>query len=118
MMPLTTDQRGFERFVGGKSGIVDIGAHEAWYSALPVIVKGRITTPSGRGIYLARIKLEDGGGFIFATQTNPFGYYQLPALLPGVTYAVTITHKRYKFISPQSFTADQDRVDLDFTGAF
>jgi len=110
MLPLETDQRGRPRFIGG----VDIGAHEASYSSSPVIVSGRITTYSGRGIERTRIKLDDGNGDIRYALTNPFGFYRFFNLIPGTTYTITVTHKFYLFTSPQFFTADQNRSDLNF----
>jgi len=114
MLPLTTDQRGTPRFIGGKIPVVDIGAYEASYSSSPVTVSGRITTYSGRGIERTRIKLDDGNADIRYAQTNPFGYYRFVNLTPGTTYTLTITHKFYLFTSPQFFTADQNRGDLNF----
>jgi CSLREA domain-containing protein len=114
MQPLTQDQRGRSRFVGGTNQTVDIGAYEALYSQSPVTVSGRITTYSGRGIDRTRINIDDGQGNVFYTQTNPFGYYRLINLIPGTTYAITVTHKLYLFTSPQFFTADQNRDDLNF----
>lgn len=114
MLPLTQDQRGRTRIVGGKNPTVDIGAYEASYSQSPVTVSGRITTYSGRGIERSRIKIDDGQGNVFYTQTNPYGYYRLYNLIPGTTYTITVTHKLYLFTSPQFFTADQNRDDLNF----
>lgn len=114
MQPLTQDQRGFARITGGKVSTVDIGAYEAFYSSTPVTVSGRITTYSGRGIDRTRIVLDDGHGDIRYAQTNPFGYYRFFNLLPGTTYTITVTHKLFLFTSPQFFTADQNRSDLNF----
>ncbi len=114
MLPLTTDQRGAARFIGGKNQTVDIGAYEAFYSPSPVTVSGRITTYSGRGIDRSRIMLDGGNGNIRYAQTNPFGYYRFNNLIPGTTYTITVTHKFYLFTSPQFFTADQNRDDLNF----
>jgi hypothetical protein len=114
LLPLTQDQRGRDRIVGGKGPTVDIGSYEASYSSSPVTVSGRITTYSGRGIERTRIKIDDGKGSVFYTQTNPFGYYRFNDLMPGTTYTLTVTHKLYLFTSPQFFTADQDRNDLNF----
>ena len=114
MLPLTRDQRGRSRIVGGRNPTVDIGAYEASYSQSSVTVRGRITTYSGRRIDRTRIKIDDGQGNVFYTQTNPFGYYRLNGLIAGTTYTMTVTHKFYLFTSPQFFTADEDRSDLDF----
>jgi CSLREA domain-containing protein len=114
MLPLAQDQRGRNRYVGGKNPTVDIGAFEASYSPSPVTVSGRITSYGGRGIERTRIKVDDGQGNVFYTQTNPFGYYRFNNLVPGTTYTVTVTNKLYLFTSPQFFTADQNRDDLNF----
>jgi CSLREA domain-containing protein len=114
MLPLTQDQRGRHRFVGGMIPTVDIGAYESSYSLSPVFVSGRITNYSGRGIERTCIKIDDGQGNVFCTQTNPFGYYRLNNLVPGTSYTLTVTHKLYLFTSPQIFTAEQDRSDLNF----
>jgi hypothetical protein len=111
MLPLMQDQRGRDRIVDGR---VDIGAYEASYSTSPVTAGGRITTYSGRGIERTRLKVDDGQGYSFYTQTNPFGYFSLTDLIPGTTYTITVTNKLYLFTSPQFFTADQFRNDLNF----
>jgi CSLREA domain-containing protein len=113
---LTTDQRGFDRFTGGgKNGLVDIGSYEASYSLSPVTVSGRITSSTGRGVDRARIKLTDiESGTVTYTISNPFGYYRFFSLMPGRTYSISIIHKSYTFDSPQNFTVDQNRDDLNF----
>jgi CSLREA domain-containing protein len=111
MLPLKEDERGLGRIVGGR---VDIGSYEASYSPSPVTVGGRIRTYSGRGIERTRIQIDDGQGNVIYTQTNPFGYYRLNNLIPGTTYTVTVINKLYLFTSPQFFTADQNRDDLNF----
>jgi hypothetical protein len=112
--PLSTDQRGYSRFVGNEGGVVDIGAYEANFSIGTVTVAGRVASPQGRGIARARIQLDGGNGHIFFTQTNPFGFYRVTGLLPGTTYTLSVIHKSYAFDSPQIFTADIDRSDLNF----
>jgi hypothetical protein len=115
MLPLEHDQRRRDRIVGGR---VDIGAYEASYSSSPITVSGRIASYSGRGIERTRIKIDDGRGNVLYAQTNPFGYYRFNYLTPGTTYSITITHKLYLFSSPQFFTADQNRDDLNFITGF
>jgi CSLREA domain-containing protein len=116
MLPLTVDQRGFPRFIGSGRPVVDIGAYEASYSLMAVTVGGRVVTLGRRGIDRTRITLDDGSGNILYTQTNPFGYFRFVNLIPGITYTRTVSHKYYSFASPQFFTADQDRSDLNFGG--
>jgi CSLREA domain-containing protein len=111
---LIYDQRGngFPRIVGFS---VDIGAYEANYAMGPVTVGGRVIVNTfGRGIPNVRITLTSGGTTRYA-QTNPFGYFRFVDLMPGTTYEVAIMHKYYLFDTPQYFTADQNRSDLNFT---
>jgi hypothetical protein len=110
---LVSDQRGkgFARVV---DETVDIGAYEANFAIVPVTVGGRAATLGGRGIPNVRITLTSGGTTRYA-QTNPFGYYRFVDLMPGTTYEVAIMHKYYLFATPQYFTADQNRSDLNFT---
>jgi hypothetical protein len=116
MTSLTNDQRGFQRISGiGKYPVVDIGAYEAFYSAEPVLVSGRITTAMGRGVDRARLILTDiGNGTALHTITNTFGYFRILNLIPGRTYSISISHKSHSFDSPQNFTVDQNRSDLNF----
>lgn len=108
-LPLTTDQRGYDR-VGG--GTVDIGAYESNYSPGPLWFNGRVLNLGGRGISNTRITLSDGATTLYS-QTNPFGYFRFPNLTPGTTYTIAIMHKYYMFDSPQLVTVDN--TALNFT---
>ena len=110
---LSTDQRGHGRY-GLGSNIVDIGAFESGGQLSPLWIGGRALTSAGRGIYGARIIITDSFGTVFQDQTNPFGYYFFKNIPPGITYTITIVHKRYKFNLPQTITLDFDRIDLNF----
>jgi hypothetical protein len=115
MLTLATDQRGFDRFIGGNGGVVDIGAYETSYSPLPVTVSGRLTSFKGRGVDRALIKIVDTATqAVSYSVSNNLGYYRQPNLSPGRTYSISISHKSYTFDSYQNFTADQSRSDLNF----
>ena len=113
--PLTIDQCGRERVIGGT---VDIGAYEANYSSSPVSLTGRLVTTTGRGIARARVTLSDGSGDARFAITNLFGYYRFLGLPVGTTYAITLADKLFTFASPITLTTDQDRDDLNFQGMF
>jgi CSLREA domain-containing protein len=116
-LELLTDQRGVG-FLRTVDNLVDIGAYEAHYATGPVTVSGQILVAlGGRGISKAYITLTDVFGNVRYTQTNPFGYYRFTALVPGITYTIRVSHKSYLFDSPQYFTADQNRADLNFFSA-
>lgn len=101
-LPLTTDQRGYERIV---NGTVDIGAYESNYSEGPLWFNGRVLSLGGRGIPNTRVTLSDGTTTLYS-QTNPFGYFRFPKLTPGASYTIAIMHKKYMFDSPQLITVD------------
>jgi len=110
---LISDQRGagFGRIV---SGTVDIGAYEADYSELPVILSGQVLTSNSRGVSKAIVTLTDSVGDVRYTHTNPFGYYRFLNIPSGATYTISVSHKSYQFDSPQFITVDRDRDDLIF----
>ncbi|MGI8641151.1 MAG: choice-of-anchor Q domain-containing protein [Pyrinomonadaceae bacterium] len=113
-LELIYDQRGYGYARNGSGTVVDIGAYESNVADSPVTLSGRVLTNTGRGIYNARITLTDANGTVIYAQTNPFGYYRFVNLPPGMTYTITINHKRYKFNSPQIVTVDNNRNDLNF----
>jgi hypothetical protein len=110
-LPLLFDQRGFDRIAGEN---VDIGAYEAFYSASPVMLSGRVTTSRARGLFNTRLTLDDTQGGILYTQTNSSGYYRFKNVVPGRTYILTAQHKYFQFDSPIFVTVDQGREDLNF----
>ncbi|MGI8641150.1 MAG: choice-of-anchor Q domain-containing protein [Pyrinomonadaceae bacterium] len=115
-LELLRDQRGYARFMGGISGngIVDIGAYESNIADSPVTLSGRVLTNTGRGVDKAQVTLTDANGTVVYAQTNPFGYYRFVNLPPGMTYTITVIHKRYQFNSPQVVTIENNRSDLNF----
>lgn len=64
---------------------------------------GKIVSPSGRGIPMARVVATDSQGVQHATLSNHFGYFRLPTgddHLPGnQQYTITVTAKRYTFVT-------------------
>jgi hypothetical protein len=114
--PLTTDQRGTPRILGGANPNVDIGAYEANYGTGPVRLEGRVLTASGRGLANTRVLLTGGSGEPRYAVTNSAGYYRFVSLPVGQTYTVTASDKLYQFAAPLVVTTDQDRSDLTFLG--
>ncbi len=84
-------------------------------TAAGVMVSGRVTNASGRGISGARITMIDGGGNVFMARTNPFGYYRFADVPAGSTYIITASAKRYQFAtSPQVLFIAEERNDINF----
>ena len=88
-------------------------------SAAPVEVGGRVRQPNGRGIFRARIVLQDSNGDVRTAYTNPFGYYRFTDVQVGETYIFTVWHRRYQFVSPtqvHSFVEDDHGINFVSSG--
>lgn len=81
-------------------------------------IGGRITDAAGIGIGKVYVQLAsmDGMTHLLAL-TNPFGYYNFPAVLTGTTYTITPIRKAYTF-SPTSIVRNHtgDATDVNFIG--
>jgi hypothetical protein len=81
-----------------------------------VPVSGRVTTADGQGISKTVISLDDGAGYTRTAVTNAFGYYSFDDVPTGRTYSVSVSSKRYQFVTPTRIIALDDAVSgLDFT---
>jgi len=60
-------------------------------------ISGRVTSPNGRGIGMAKVRMTGGGGVLRETFTNPLGYYTFTNVAGGQSYIFNITAKRYVF---------------------
>jgi CSLREA domain-containing protein len=112
MLPLKTDQRGFERYFGAT---VDIGAFESDVPLQSVTIGGRVRTASSRGVPNTRISLDDGFGGLTYAQTNSSGFYHLHNVIAGRTYLISATNKVFVLDSPRIVMIDNAREDIDFT---
>lgn len=80
-------------------------------TAAHISISGRATTPDGRGISGALLVLS--GGQLeqpLTARTNPFGYYQIDDVLPGSTYLLEISARRYNFTQTSLVINAQDNV--------
>jgi len=82
-------------------------------SAASVSVGGRLTTPDGRAVSRARIRMTGADGVSRSALTNPFGYYRFESVPAGATYTFIIESKQYDF-APQAVFIGEERNDLDF----
>lgn len=80
-------------------------------------IGGRITDASGSGVGKVVVKLTSMDGMTNLTAiTNPFGYYNFPAVLTGSTYTLTPMYKIYTFTPPSiTFSHTGDATNQNFT---
>lgn len=60
-------------------------------------VSGRVKTPNGRGIGMAKVRLTNNQGIVREVLTNPLGHFTFANVAGGQTYTVNVTSKRYSF---------------------
>jgi len=79
-------------------------------------VSGRVTDSNGRGISQASLTLTNTqSGATQVATTNTFGYFTIEDLEVGVTYILTVAHKRYSFTdSTRTFTLEDNATGIDF----
>ncbi|MCA1589803.1 MAG: carboxypeptidase regulatory-like domain-containing protein, partial [Acidobacteria bacterium] len=66
-------------------------------TAAGVTVSGRVLDREGRGVSKARVTMQDQEGNVFASLTNPFGYFLITDLTAGGTYVAEVRHRRLRF---------------------
>jgi photosystem II stability/assembly factor-like uncharacterized protein len=79
-------------------------------------VRGRVVTPSGRGLLNAFVSITNTNtGEVLGTRTTSFGYFNFQSLAVGSTYTIQVRSKRYEFDN-NTFTLNEDLTDLILTG--
>lgn len=81
-------------------------------TAVNYSVSGRISETSGRGVYMARVAITDGGGEVRYAMSNSFGYFRFPNVSPG-SYVVSVVSKNRTF-TPLPANVSSDISDLNF----
>lgn len=81
----------------------------------PVAISGRVTTPSGLGLRNAVVSLIDQNGMRRTAATSSFGIYSFATVMPGQTYTITVSSKRYRY-SPVNMPVNDTITNLDFVG--
>jgi hypothetical protein len=111
------DFDGHLRSGGFVGGIPDIGADEILApTAASASVRGRVLTPTGRGLLNATVVLTNTNtGEVSYARTTNLGYFNFKELPTGNFYVINVNSKRYLFKS-QSFTLSEDLTDLVLTG--
>ncbi|HEX8250380.1 MAG TPA: carboxypeptidase regulatory-like domain-containing protein [Pyrinomonadaceae bacterium] len=84
-------------------------------TGIPVYLSGRVTDAGGRPISGARVTATDAtNGTVQTALTNAFGYYIFDELILDRSYTVEVRQKQFAF-APQSFTANQESNELNFS---
>ena len=76
---------------------------------------GRATSPSGRGVPLAKVRIVGQQGQVSETLTNHLGYFTFTNVAGGQTHTVSITSKRYTFQN-QSISLNSNLTGVSFVG--
>jgi trimeric autotransporter adhesin len=107
---------GIRSLVGFAGGIPDIGADEALApTAATATVRGRLLTPTGRGLMNAYVDLTNTNtGEIKRVRSTSLGYFNFQDLPTGNFYIISVQSKRYQF-NTQSFTLDENLDGLVLT---
>jgi hypothetical protein len=84
-------------------------------SAAQPSISGRVLTPAGSGVRAARVRLIDANGATIVSTTSSFGVYQFSGLVPGQTYTLTVSSKRYRF-APRTVPVTSSLTGLDLIG--
>ena len=84
-------------------------------AAASVSVSGRVTTPDGRGLRNAVVKLTDVQG-TRSTTTSSFGLYSFDNVQTGQQITVRVLSKLYRFSTAMVQVNSTDLTDLNFTG--
>ena len=100
----------------GTAGAINGCGYLSDVVAVNAQIGGRITDKAGNGVGRVVVQLTGGPEDMIAI-TNPFGYYNFPAVLTGSSYTLTPSRKAYSF-TPPSITFDHtgDVSDRDFMG--
>ena len=107
---VTSDTNGMALSANYEGGSVSIA------SAAEVSVSGRVTDSAGRGIRNAMVRIEGQDGFPHSVSTSSFGYYTFDNVVPGESYVISVSVRRYRFAT-RRVDITGSLADLDFVGS-
>jgi hypothetical protein len=84
-------------------------------SAAPsaVSVSGRVMRSNGQGLSNTYVFITDSLGVSRITLTSSLGYYSFDNVIPGGTYTIAVSSKRYSF-TPQVLQVNDNLTNVDF----
>src|SRR5580765_5873650 len=85
-------------------------------TAAGVVVTGRVTTPDGRGLRNAVVRLTDSHNVTRTVSTGAMGYYTFDSVEAGESYVISVSSKLYRF-SPRLVQVFDTLTGVDFIGA-
>jgi len=109
---MALDSQGRAVVVGESDGRFAIARFLLNPTATEVSVSGRVVTSNGRGLGNATVLFTDSLGVRRTARTSTFGYYSFNNI-PGDTYDIAISSKRYQF-EPQTVLVNENLSGLDF----
>jgi subtilisin-like proprotein convertase family protein len=81
----------------------------------PTPVSGRVLDANGRGLGNAKVLMTDAQGVRRLVITNQLGFYSITQVIVGQQYAVSVTSKRFRFLS-RELLVTANVSDFDFVG--
>lgn len=78
-------------------------------------VSGKVTTPDGRGLRNATVKITDSNNVVRTATTSSFGFYSFDSVATGQSYTMSILSRLYRF-SPRVVQVSGDLANVDFVG--
>jgi hypothetical protein len=107
--------------LGGASGSGNFALTSGFWKYTPlaptaalVSISGRITTPTGAGLFNAILYLQTQNGEILVTRSGSFGYYMFDGIEVGQTVFISVESKRYSY-APRTIQLADVVTDLNFT---
>jgi len=90
-----------------------------WGGSAPPVssatISGTVTTPDGRGLRNAIVRLTDQLGTSRSVITSAFGSYTFESVATGQTYTLSVQSRRYRFPA-RSLTVTGNLTGVDFVG--
>ncbi len=110
---ITAQYSGDGNFNGSNNNSSPFAQQVIGPTAANVSVSGRVLDVDGRGVSGARVSLQNQQGEIVWAITNPFGYYRFTDVQSGLTYEISVAHKRFTFQS-RTINVVDELVGVDF----
>ncbi len=81
-------------------------------TAAEVSVSGRVLTSGGRAISNARVTFRNAAGGSRTVNSNGFGHYRIPGLMPGEAYVIEVKVKGHSF-QTRTLLVDDEMAGVD-----